>query len=128
MFERIEVVRMARAMGQHTAQRQAIVAQNIANADTPGYRAQDVERFSDSYRRQDLSPLRVSSARHLAIPDWSPASARIDQQQTEISPNGNSVSLEAEMLKAAEVKRSHELSLGIYRSALELMRTSIARR
>lgn len=129
MFEKIEMMRMARAMGQHVAERQTIVARNIANADTPGYKAQDLQAFEDSYRgRNDIPALRTTDERHLSTPDWSPAAARVTSAETGVSPNGNSVSLEDEMLKAAELKREHDLSLGIYRSALELMRTSIGRR
>lgn len=129
MFEKIEMMRMARAMGQHVAQRQTMVARNIANADTPDYKARDLEAFEDSYRRSDGgAALRTTDPRHVATPDWSPASAQIATGERGVSPNGNSVSLEDEMLKAAELKREHDLSLGIYRSALDLMRTSIGRR
>lgn len=129
MFEKIELIRMARAMGQHVAQRQAVVARNIANADTPGYKAQDLQGFEATYQRRDgIPPLRTSDTRHLATPEWSPAATRQLAAESGVSPNGNSVSLEAEMLKAAELKREHDLSLGIYRSALDLMRTSIGRR
>lgn len=126
MFEKIEVMRMARALGHHASQRQIAVARNIANADTPGFRAQDLQPFADSYRAAAM-PLQATDPRHLQAPDWAPATRRTSDD-TGVSPNGNSVSLEEEMLKAAEVKRGHDLSLGIYRSALDLMRTSIGRR
>ena len=126
MFENIEMMRMARAMGQHASQRHVTVARNIANADTPGFKAQDLQPFADSYRAA-AEPLRVSNPRHMAMPDWAPVT-RHTVAETGVSPNGNSVSLEEEMLKAAEVKRGHDLSLGIYRSALDLMRTSLGRR
>ena len=128
MFEKIEMLRMARAMGQHAAQRQTVVARNIANADTPGYKARDIEPFEEGYRRAAFGALRATDPRHLQTPDWSPAAARPVFQDGGASPNGNSVSLEEEMLKAAELKREHDLSLGIYRSALDLMRTSTGRR
>ncbi|WEF23993.1 FlgB family protein [Paracoccus sp. S3-43] len=127
MFEKIEMMRMARALGAHASQRHLVVARNIANADTPGFKAADTASFADSYRSADLAPMRVTDPRHLATPDWSPMTRRT-VDETGLSPNGNSVSLEEEMLKAAEVKRSHDLSLGIYSSALDLMRTSIGRR
>ena len=126
MFEKIEMMRMARALGQHASQRQITVARNIANADTPGFKAEDVASFADNYRAAS-APMRTTDPRHLDAPEWSPA-AHAATAETGVSPNGNSVSLEEEMLKAAEVKRSHDLSLGIYSSALDLMRTSIGRR
>ncbi|MDB6176667.1 FlgB family protein [Paracoccus sp. Z330] len=129
MFEKIEMMRMARAMGQHVAQRQTVVARNIANADTPGFRAQDLKPFEETYRQgTQLPELRRTAPQHFAEPTWSPVSQEIDSATAELSPNGNSVSLEQEMLKAAELKRAHDMSLGIYQSALTLMRTSIGRR
>lgn len=126
MFEKIEMMRMARALGQHANQRQITVARNIANADTPGFRAEDVASFADSYRTAS-APLRTTDPRHMDAPGWSPI-MRGTVADAGVSPNGNAVSLEEEMLKAAEVRRSHDLSLGIYGSALDLMRTSIGRR
>ena len=42
-------------------------------------------------------------------------------------PNGNSVSLETEMLRAVDVQRQHSLALAIYRSGLSVLRTAISR-
>lgn len=129
MFEKIEMMRMVHAMGQHVSQRQLVVARNIANADTPGYRAADMQDFDESYRQASLGgDLRVTSPRHLPSADWALDTARLIDTGQQASPNGNTVSLEEEMVRAAEVKRDNDLSLGIYRSALDLMRTSLGRR
>ncbi|QXI65100.1 hypothetical protein CP157_02881 [Paracoccus marcusii] len=129
MFEKIEMLRMARAMGQHTQARHIEVARNIANADTPGFRAHDLRPFAETYRQaEDGGTLRVSNARHLDAPQWSPGGARVIEVAGPVSPNGNSVSLEEEMVRAAEVKSSHDRSLTIYRSGLDLLRSSLGRR
>lgn len=127
MFEKIELINMARAMTDHAAKRQIAVARNVANADTPNYRATDLEAFDDSYRPDSQGEMRTSRAGHLPQPDWSPVGAREIVAEGNASPNGNSVSLEEEMVKAAETKREHELSLGIYKSALDLFRAGIGR-
>ncbi|MBK4216390.1 FlgB family protein [Paracoccus caeni] len=128
MFEKIEMMQMARALGRHVAERQNIVARNIANSDTPGYKARDLEPFETAYHRLNAAPMRATDPRHLSVPDWTPAGAQVMSGETGVSPNGNSVSLEAELLKAAELKRGHDLSLAIYRSGLDMLRTSIGRR
>ena len=129
MFEKIEMLRMARAMGQHTQARHIEVARNIANADTPGFRAHDLQPFAETYRQvEEGGTLRVSNARHLDAPQWSPGGARVIEVAGPVSPNGNSVSLEEEMVRAAEVKSSHDRSLTIYRSGLDLLRSSLGRR
>ena len=50
MFEGLEIFQLAGATARHAAARQAVVAQNIANADTPGYRARDVADFAETWR------------------------------------------------------------------------------
>ena len=42
MFDRIETLRMASSLTAHAAERQKLIAQNVANADTPGFRARDL--------------------------------------------------------------------------------------
>lgn len=129
MFEKIEMMQMARAMGQHVQSRHIAVARNIANADTPGYRAVDLQPFAETYRRAESGgQMRVSNARHFDSPQWSPGSARVVEVAGPVSPNGNSVSLEDQMVRAAEIKSQHDRSLAIYRSGLDLMRASLGRR
>lgn len=50
MLENINLFRMAASMAAHAGSRQAVIAQNIANADTPGYKARDVTAFADLVR------------------------------------------------------------------------------
>lgn len=129
MFEKTEMMRMARALSQHVQQRHIEVARNIANADTPGFRASDLQPFDESYRRADRAGgMRATHPRHVDTPQWSPAAARVIDTEGPASPNGNAVSLEEEMVRMAEVKRLHDLSLTVYRSGLDLMRTSLGRR
>lgn len=129
MFDRIELIHAARAMTDHAAQRQKIVAGNIANSDTPGFQARDVAPFTETYRDgHDSGSLRGTNPRHMTEPFWSSGTARVTIDAAQPSPNGNTVSIEAEMVKTAELRHEHELSVGIYRSALDIMRTSIGRR
>ena len=45
MFEKLELTRMAQALAAHAGARMAVIAQNVANADTPGYKAKDLPDF-----------------------------------------------------------------------------------
>lgn len=128
MFKNLTVFRLAHAMATHAGQRQAVIARNVANADTPGYRARDVPAFADIVARTDTQPgLRSSRAGHFGTQDqpalyWSEVAP-----QSEADPNGNSVSVEQEMLRAVDAKRQHDRALAIYRSALGVLRTSLGR-
>jgi len=44
------------------------------------------------------------------------------------TPNGNSVSLEDQMMRAASVRQEHDLALGVYAKSLEILRTAVAKR
>ena len=128
MFDRPEILQMAGAMASHAAVRQGAIAQNIANADTPGYAARDVASFAESYEAEAPGALRATRAGHLAAT----ASAYLPEVGTRArpgteSPNGNSVSLETEMVHATEAKREHDLALAIYRSSLGILRGALGR-
>ncbi|MFD1794683.1 FlgB family protein [Paracoccus aurantiacus] len=125
-MERLETIRMARAMTAHAAERTKIIAGNVANADTPGFRARDLEPFARAYRG-GADALRATRAGHVTS-GAEGFSARITEDEGERAPNGNYVSLEEEMVKTAEAKRAHELSIAVYRSSLSMLRTAIGRK
>jgi len=127
MFQQPEIMRMAQAMASHAAQRQNAVAQNIANADTPGYAARDLAPFAETYAAEGMA-LRQTRPGHLDA-GGSPAAGMIPREAPgNRSPNGNSVSLESEMVKSVEVKRQHDLALTLYKTSLGVLRTSLGRR
>lgn len=127
MFEKLEMFRTSMAMARHAGARQAVVARNIANADTPGYRAETIAPFRDHVHMDGAVTPRATRAGHLA--GGTTASApRTTFSDAEPSPNGNSVALEQEMLASVEVQREHSRALAIYKHSLDLMRASIGRR
>lgn len=130
MFESLDVLRQAQAMAAHAGARQSAIARNVANADTPGYRPTDLLPFAQAYRAADMAfAQRATRPGH-----FGPAGAAavvkdhlLTPVQGATSPNGNGVSIEAEMMKAAEVRHQHELALSIYQNALGILKTSLGR-
>ncbi|MEM6609224.1 MAG: FlgB family protein [Pseudomonadota bacterium] len=116
MFETLEIFDLATARARHAALRQNVVARNIANADTPGFRAQTTADFQDVFRR-------LGDGERMAMADF----GRPFDAHRPISPNGNSVSLELEMVASIDAQRAHNRALNVYRSAMNVMRTSIGR-
>ena len=115
-------------MGTHAASRQRIIAANVANADTPGYRARDLGDFAETMRDTPAIPLRATRAGHVAAGAWGSVAGGPRDTGGELSPNGNSVSIEDEMVRAADAKRQFNLSLSIYQSGMTMMRTALGRR
>lgn len=121
MFESLEVLRMAQAFATHAGTRQQAIAQNIANADTPGYQARDAIPFNDYFRR--LSNERAGDG----LRRGADAFIRVDAAPSSHAPNGNTVSVEHEMMRGIETRQQHELALGIYSMARDLLRSSIGK-
>lgn len=129
MFENLAILRQAQAMAAHAGARQSSIARNIANADTPGYRPLDLAPFAEVYRGAgDGLPMRQTRAGHSGAGEsWTTLAARARPVPGATSPNGNGVSLETEMMKAAEVRHQHDLALSIYQNAVGLLKTSLGR-
>lgn len=127
MFDRLEIFRMAQGLAVHSAARQATIAENIANADTPGYRARDLQSFSESYQLRGDAAMRVTRAGHLpaSVSPQAPFDTLIAERPGATAPNGNSVSLEQEMMQAAMTKGQHDRALAVYKSALTVIRTAV---
>ena len=114
-------------------QRQDVLTQNVANADTPGYVAQDLKQldFSDALRQvsgpsQAASQLLVTDPHHIALPSSAQSSFEsVETSDTEASPNGNSVSLEQEMIKVSDTQAQFQAATNLYSKALSMMRTAI---
>ncbi|EEX12870.1 flagellar basal body rod protein FlgB [Citreicella sp. SE45] len=125
MFQSLDVFRTAMALARHSGLQQAISSQNVANADAPGYRGLEIPDFAETLR-QPLTGQRATRATHLngALQDGLPEP---HTRRATVDPNGNTVSLETEMVTAVEASRAHNKALSIYRSNLTLLRASLGR-
>ena len=129
MHQNLTIFRLAHTMASHAGARQAVIAQNIANADTPGYRPRDVISFRDLITDGRGAALKATRPAHLNGAG-SPAQPqiRLASATGQASPNSNGVSVEEQMLNAVDVKRQHDRALAIYKSTLGILRSSIGRR
>lgn len=114
----------------YLAQRQTVIARNVANADTPGYQPKDVKPipFEKILKAQDMRGPRVTQANHIASePHRAVAGAKGEAQKTtyETSISGNAVVLEEQMMRAAETRMNYETSLALYQKGLQLVRLAM---
>ncbi len=114
-------------------QRQEVLAQNIANADTPGYRPRDIKplEFRGMVNRQ-LSPVTMETTHgnHLAGHTKSAKTYddQVNRRPYETAPAGNAVILEEQMAKISETSVTHRLTTELYRKHLGMIRTAIGGR
>ena len=125
MFEKLELTRMAQALAAHSGAQMAVIARNVANADTPGYKAQELPPFAKVFA-EDGAAMRSTRPGHLGghgadapmLPQRAPGRE---------APNGNTVSLEGEMVKSVEARQSHDMALAVYRATSDVIRASLGR-
>ena len=102
--------------------RQRVLAQNVANADTPGYRARDVASFTDLLVSFGVEMARTSPL-HLASLSRPAGSGRISVSES--APDGNAVVLEDQMTKVADDEGAQALTGNIWRSYMGMFMTAL---
>jgi flagellar basal-body rod protein FlgB len=112
--------------------RQDTLAQNVANADSPGYLARDLKpmSFDDMMKRVNgggqSSGLLTTDPHHINITGSQSSSFDgQDSPDTAASVTGNTVSLESEMIKVSDTQAQFQAATNLYSKALSMMRTAI---
>lgn len=129
MFGKLDMFRLSSGLAQHASARQGEIARNVANADTPGYRARDTVSFEDAFRAAQMGGgQKATRAGHSQSGLENGLVINTVDAPSGVSPNGNTVSLESEMMKSSQARHDHELALSVYRSSMSILRASIGRR
>lgn len=112
----IFLLNLASRQLQHLTARQAVITGNIANANTPGYRARDLTPFHDLVNKTVLS-MAATHAGHLELdgPGARPARATASDGW-DVVHSGNSVSIEDQLMKSGEISRDEGLNHGVVKA------------
>ncbi len=106
--------------------RQRVVAQNVANADTPGYAARDLKTptdFAAALKAGGGLQVTRTNAMHIA-----PANANVARFSSQSAPDsettldGNSVVVEEQMLKMAESRMAYDAAISLYQKSMTMLR------
>jgi flagellar basal-body rod protein FlgB len=105
--------------------RQVAVAENIANANSPGYKAADVPPFEAVLDGTNLTMTATNTA-HIGADPASPDLVPVKEGPAwEISHSGNSVSLDQELLKSGEVASKASLNSAVVKAFNQMLMTSL---
>ena len=117
----------------YLSQRQKLISQNVANADTPGYTAKDLKAFSfEGAMKAARGPggLAPATTNPMHLPGTArPATTWTSKvtPDSETTLDGNSVVLEEQMMKMAEARMSYDAAVGFYQKSLGFLRTAARR-
>lgn len=119
---------------QNLSERQRVVAQNLANSETPGYKAREVAA-------PDFASL-VGGSGKIATPKVQltdrmkglgaiqplGAGVILDKDITETKPDGNNVTLEEQLLKMGEIQADFTAMTSLYRKQMMMLKTAVGGR
>lgn len=116
---------------KHLAQRQNVVARNIANADTAGYKARELEKPDFATALGKAGSAGIAKPRVTISPAMQAIGARgpilagsmiLDQNVSETKPDGNNVTLEDQVMKLGTIQADFTALTGLYKKQMQLMR------
>lgn len=106
------------------ADRQSLLAQNIANANTPKWQSHDLMPFSATLAAQSVQLAQTAPGHFAGTVTNGPGVAAVPGER---SPDGNSVVLDKELAKMADTDSAHEVATSLMRKYLGLFRTAIGK-
>lgn len=120
---------------RHLSDRQKVVAQNIANSETPGFKAREVEKPDFGALVNELGGTnrvarpRVEISARMAELGASTlragSSTIVDRDIVETKPDGNNVTLEEQAMKLATIQADYTAVTSLYRKQMQLMKMAL---
>jgi flagellar basal-body rod protein FlgB len=110
-------------------ERQRLIAQNVANSDTPGYVGRDLKAPTDfAAALREGGPLQMAQTRAGHMPVGGPNGAPVARFTSQAAPDsettldGNAVVVEEQMLKMAESRMAYDAAIGLYQKSMAMLR------
>jgi len=131
-LDQIPLLSMLKGKLGYLNERQKLISQNVANADTPGFTPVDLKPFTVEAAKAApaagqgaVSTVRTNSA-HLAgttapVRTWKTVSAADSESRLD----GNQVVLEDQMMKMTEARLDYDAAIGLYQKSLAMLRTAV---
>lgn len=131
MFTNLTLLQMAKKTMDWAARRQEVLAENVANADTPQYRPNDIQALDFKRELTGTQPTAqpvVTNPMHVAgVPYATEPDIKRIRQPYESAPDGNAVVLEEQMQKVGETRQNYELATTLFNKNIKMLRTALGK-
>jgi flagellar basal-body rod protein FlgB len=107
-------------------QRAEVLAQNVANADTPGYKQQDLVpmNFGDALKQASIS-MDVTNPKHIIPASLAGVAPTVKAASIETLPDGNSVDIEQQMMEVSKNAVDYQGITSIYHAIGNMFLTAL---
>ena len=124
-MSQVYLFQLASQRTQWLSTRQSLIAGNVANANTPQYRAQDLKPFSavldqTPFTMATTNPAHFTPAESDLDPD-----RQTDSDSADPTISGNSVNLQDEMIKLGEVSRDSSMANSVKKIFHQMMMAAL---
>jgi flagellar basal-body rod protein FlgB len=126
----IPIFSMLRTRLEWAQARQRVLAENVANSDTPNFRPSDLAQPKFDALSASAQPVRLATTENGHLPGMGAAGATFRTEQRgayDLRPTGNAVNLEDEMMKVASNQMDYQAVTALYTRSLNLLKTAIGR-
>ena len=129
-LQRLNLFRVATGKMGWLSERQTVLAQNIANADTPGYKAKDLKSQNFSRMINNGNSINVSKTTQghmvgtIARADFRTVKEK-NREVLEVNPNKNAISVEEQLMKVSESSMNYKLASNIYKKNLSMFKMAL---
>ena len=121
-MESIQLFELASRQAEWLSVRQSLVSGNIANANTPGFKAKDVTSFDAVLQNTQTMPMAATNPLHFVD---SPTDSYVVNSEasegTAAQLSGNSVELSSELMKEGLIKRDYDLNTAVVKAFNKMM-------
>jgi flagellar basal-body rod protein FlgB len=127
----IPILSMLRTKMEWHQTRQRVLAENVANADSPEFRPHDLASPDFERRARPVATVSLTRTEGGHIAGTAVSSSGFRSQTAggyEIRPTGNAVSLEDEMMKVAANQMDFQAATALYTHSLNLIKTALGKR
>ena len=115
------VLQLAAQRTHWLSARDQLIATNVANANTPNFKATDLQPFSAILNSSEISMISTNPAHLTPGADDFPDARAVENDSSESTISGNTVHVEDEMMKLSEVNRDYALTTNIKRVIHQMM-------
>jgi len=120
----VQVIAALKNKMSYHAERQVVLSQNVANADTPGYKARDLEKFTFKQALGQTGGLKTTHPNHISHVAGGGKFSSHSGNSFETNLTGNSVNLEEQMLKMNENAIDYRATTSLYKKMSGLIKTA----
>jgi len=135
-FNDVPLLNIMQAKMKYLSARQSVLAQNVANLDTPAYKAKDVAppdfkamAFPTKQKLSGGVELATTNSKHIAAAPVNGGGGEVVTRDStyELKPDGNNVSIEEEMAKIADTQADYNKVLNLYSKTMSMFKIALGR-